>query len=185
METNTLYENKWVSLRERDGYVFGHETSCDGEKVAVLPYRFTEGGNIEFLVREELTPAWGEEDETFLNSITGGVEDTPWDTARKELLEETGYEALKSSLWRYMGVCAGSKAMSTWYSLYCVDLTGLEPVGDGSGEGELEAKEKSYWIAKRGLLEYANDPILYTLLAKFEFDVKPWLDRKPLALNGV
>jgi len=54
----TLCENDWVSLLDLNGYVYSHETRCNGVIVAILPYRRTEKGRLQFLLRREITPCW-------------------------------------------------------------------------------------------------------------------------------
>ncbi len=36
MTVETLFENKWLSLKKRGRYVYSAQSSCDSEKVAVL-----------------------------------------------------------------------------------------------------------------------------------------------------
>ena len=78
MEIKCLCKNPWLSLYKMtdkkahvDGYVYSHETRCNGQIVVVVPFRKTP--QLEFLVRMETTPCWGMEPE--LSSVTGGVEE--------------------------------------------------------------------------------------------------------------
>ncbi|GAB1822749.1 NUDIX domain-containing protein [Herbidospora sp. RD11066] len=127
-----LYENPWLSLLEADGYVYSHETRCQGRIVAVLPYRETPGGR-EFLVRSEITPCWGPE--PVLSAVTGGYEGGRIaDDAVRELEEETGYAVSEADLIP-LGESYASKSADTVYTLYAVDVTGRtpgEPLGDGT-----------------------------------------------------
>ncbi|GII59353.1 hypothetical protein Pth03_77420 [Planotetraspora thailandica] len=73
-----LHENEWLSLRViRDpdarvnGYVYSHESRCQGRIVAVLPYQDTPEGR-RYLLKSEVTPCWGLNQ--ILCAITGGYE---------------------------------------------------------------------------------------------------------------
>jgi 8-oxo-dGTP pyrophosphatase MutT (NUDIX family) len=145
-----LHHNGWVSLREVrnpsvgvNGYVYSHETRCQGRIVAILPYRDTAHGR-EFLVKSEMTPCWGFDQ--VLSAITGGYEGGDIeDDAVREMLEETGYGITRDELIP-LGTCYASKSADTVYSLFSVDLTGREPgeaIGDGS---RVEAESAAVWL---------------------------------------
>lgn len=156
-----LHANEWLSLRvTRDpgagvnGYVYSHESSCSGRKVAVLPYRRTDHGN-QYLVKSEVTPCWSYEH--VLSAITGGYEGGDIvDDAVRELLEETGYAITPDELIA-LGEAYGTKSTDTVYSLFAVNLTAREPgeaIGDGS---RLEAESPAVWVGKDELVNI-KDP---------------------------
>ncbi|NQU99229.1 MAG: hypothetical protein HQ538_00685 [Parcubacteria group bacterium] len=174
----TLYENPWVSLKQvvRPGnkivkpgdtgykYVFSHETRCNGQIVAILPYRYNNKKKaIEFLVRIEVTPCWGQQYE--MSSITGGVEhiiSAP--SAVEELSQEAGYNVDIDDLI-YLGVGYASKSSDTIYHLYSVNLTAKRR-GKASGDGSsLEAEAYCKWVSKKELFK-SKDPQIYVLLAR-------------------
>lgn len=145
-----LHANSWVSLRivrhpdvGVNGYVYSHESRCQGRIVAVLPFRDSERGR-EFLVKSEMTPCWGFDQ--VLSAITGGYEGGDIeDDAVREMLEETGYEITRDELIP-LGTSYASKSADTVYSLFSVDLTGREAgemLGDGS---RLEAESLAVWL---------------------------------------
>lgn len=159
-----LHENEWVSLqivREPDagvnGYVFSHESRCQGRIVALLPFRFVKApsgpwdssARIEYLVKSEMTPCWSLDQ--VLSAITGGYEGGDIkDDAVREMLEETGYEITKDELIA-LGESYASKSSDTIYSLFTVDLTGRvagEAIGDGS---RVEAESAAVWLTKEQL----------------------------------
>lgn len=146
----TLHENPWISLRVVrepesgvNGYVYSHETRCGGRIVAILPYRESLIGR-EYLIKSEVTPCWGME--PVCSAITGGWEGGDIaDDAVRELLEETGYAAVREELIP-LGESYASKSADTVYTLFSVNLTGREPgeaIGDGS---RLEADSKALWV---------------------------------------
>ena len=166
MNIETLYKNKWLSLINMidvengvHGYVYSHETRCQGKIIATLPYRKDEKGEFEYLLRNEITPCWGMQSE--ISSITGGTEKgkTIKQITVEELKEEGGYEVSEDDL-ESLGICYGTKSCDTIYHLFTVDLTWKrkgEAVGDGS---ELEKKDNCFWTSN---IYESNDPILYVL----------------------
>ena len=129
-----LKHTKWLQLRMKvdkengvDGYIYAHEVSCDGRKVAVLPYVREGRDGWKVLLREEITPAWG--NKPILSSITGGIEpeEKPVIAAIRELEEETGYK-VKPEDMEYLGKCFGNKMMDSQFWLYAVDVSGKEKV---------------------------------------------------------
>lgn len=158
----TLLENEWVSLKKIvapekgvKGYIFSHETRCNGRIIAVLPIR-RQHDKLEYLLRSEVTPCWDIDNPT-PSSITGGSDET--DTrmdAIRELVEETGYIATVEELIS-LGTSYASKSADTVYHLYTVDLTDRvagEALGDGS---RLEAEAKAIWVSKDELVT-CKDP---------------------------
>lgn len=151
MELETLHENQWLSLKLLrapesgiHGYVYSHETRCNGRIVAVLPIRFVDGPGVEFLIKSEVTPCWGLD---FVRSaITGGYEGGDIeDDAVREMLEETGYTITREELI-HLGESFASKSSDTVYSLFSVDLTGRE-AGEAIGDGSrLEAESQAIWV---------------------------------------
>jgi len=131
-----IFHNEWISMRKIadksrkiSGYIFSHETRCDGKIVAVLPYRkvYNENGSYlrtEYLLRLEMTPCW-DVDEEIACSITGGVEGSAHKTAKNELKEETGYSVSQKDLV-FLGNSYASKSADTRYFLFTIDLTGKE-----------------------------------------------------------
>jgi 8-oxo-dGTP pyrophosphatase MutT (NUDIX family) len=152
----SLHEDRWVSLRVLrkpdvgvHGYVFSHETRCQGRIVAVLPYRDVHDGaggfDREYLVKSEMTPCWGFDQ--VLSAITGGYEGGDIeDDAVREMLEETGYVVTRDELVP-LGVSFASKSSDTVYSLFTVDLTGRE-AGEAIGDGSrLESESAAVWLS--------------------------------------
>ena len=161
-----LFENKWVSLWEVvepdkgvNGYVYSHETRCQGRIVAVLPFK----NDRLFLLKFEVTPCWGME--PVVSAVTGGYEgEDIADDAVREVLEETGYTITKDELIP-LGTCFGTKSTDTVYYLYAVDVTDKEQgvaMGDGS---RIESESKTVW-ADSGDIAKCNDPIVSTMYVR-------------------
>lgn len=170
----TLKDNDWVSLKimkypEKGvhGYVFSHETRCNGKIVSILPYRI-KNSKTEYLLRKEVTPCW-DVNKQVISSITGGVEkDDPHTTALHEILEEAGYEVTKKQLIT-LGTSFGVKSSDTVYYYFSVDLTDMKrevAKGDGS---ELETQAECVWSKD---IDGAVDPLLYTAYYLLQKELK-------------
>ena len=174
--TETLCENDWVSLmmvRKPDagvnGYVYSHETRCQGRIVAVLPYRDTAEGR-EYLVKSEVTPCWGFGQ--VLSAITGGWEGGGIkDDAVREMLEETGYAITRDELIP-LGESFASKSADTVYSLFSVNLTGRE-AGEAVGDGtRLESESAAVWV-DAAVLATLHDPQLAVMCMRLAATCEP------------
>lgn len=170
----TLKKNKWLSLKkmiwpEKDiyGYIYSHEERCQGSIISILPYRFDENGNIEYLIRAEVTPPWNPSVQIY-SSITGGFEGDWRKTAAMELEEEGGYRVLPGE-FDYLGYCYGTKSSDTVYYLYTINLTNISSVeanGDGS---ELEAKAYCFWTKD---LDAVMDPLVFMMMHRLYMKLK-------------
>lgn len=150
-EITDLYSGPWVSLRRIrkpeqgiNGYVYSHETRCQGLIVAVLPFRWDDQQQLQLLVKREVTPCW--DLEPVRSAITGGWEGGHVTAdAVREMLEETGYEITADELIP-LGQTYASKSADTRYELFSVDLTG-RVAGPALGDGSvLEAEATAEWI---------------------------------------
>lgn len=169
-----LFTNEWISLNKIvdiengiHGYVYSREESCNGEKVAILPFRKEPDTNyLYFLIRREVTPCW---DPTthFISTITGGVEKgDPFETAVNELWEEAGYD-IESTDLNYLGTVFGVKSTDTVYHLFTVDLTSFDQTGEADGDGsELEKKAWCEWVDPEVVLDEMVDPMGYAIFAR-------------------
>lgn len=170
----TLHDNPWLSLQvvrdpERgvNGYVFSHETRCQGRIVAVLPYRETPTGRV-YMVRQETTPCWSMEQQ--LSAVTGGYEGGDIaDDAVREVAEETGYVITCDDLID-LGESYASKSSDTVYSLFAVDLTGRTP-GAAAGDGSrLEAEGSTAWLLDNALA-HVKDPQVALMYVRLEMQL--------------
>jgi hypothetical protein len=174
MTNETLHANPWVSLHVVrrpeagiNGYVYSHETRCQGRIVAVLPFRDTTVGR-EWLVKSEVTPCWSLEPS--LSAITGGYDGGDIeDDAVHEMAEETGYAITRADLVE-LGESYASKSTDTVYSLFTVDLTGRSP-GVATGDGSrLEAESTAVWVSERELAD-VRDPQVSVMLVRAKLAV--------------
>lgn len=175
--TKTLLDNKWLAVKELKypeknvpGYVFSHEASCGGKKIAILPYRYNEKGECEILLRKEYTPCWDSE-HLIISSITGGVIDNdPIKTCIEELEEEAGYR-VPPTIIEPLGECFGVKSADTVYYLFTVDLTNI-PQGKPTTTDLQEQVSHCYWTADLDDVKQAGDPLVAVLYLRMEVDVQ-------------
>jgi len=157
-----LYHNEWVSLFEKDGYVYSHETRCGGKIVAVLGYR-EKDDKLEIVGRFEKTPAHSQE--LKLASLTGGVEDkSTEETAIIEMKEEAGIDITKDEL-EDLGQVMSSKSSDTIYYLFAVDCS-KKDIKKGEGDGS-EGEKDAYceWVSIRDAIN-SFDSVLHSLIIK-------------------
>ena len=162
-KVKTLFKNEWVSLMSTpeengQGYIYAHETRCNGNIVAVLLYERIGKDGWKYGLREEKTPCWG--DKAQLSSLTGGVEkgSTPAAAAVKEIMEEAGLVCVENDL-KSLGNCRGTKSSDTLYHLFALDVSGLkqvEPTGEDVGEVK--------WLSTREEINRVVCPLFYTML---------------------
>ena len=161
-EIEDVFKNEWVTVKKFsdeklgvEAYFFSHDTRSGGKSIAVLPFRKLINGGIEFLLKGDIIPAWGEQIQ--LCSITGAVEhSSPEATTVVELDEEVGYTVAETELIS-LGTCFGHKASDTINHLYTVDLTekhAHEAKGDGY---EKKLGNESHWVGK---LMDVQDPLV-------------------------
>lgn len=160
----TIFDNEWLSVKEIkapemdiNGYVYSHESRCEGKIIAVLPFR-KKDGYVEFGVRHEITPAWGLK--PVYSALTGGYEGgDPRDTAVMEVKEEAGFDVDKDDLID-LGNSYASKSADTIYYLYAADVTGLEE-GEAAGDGStLDAEGTIKWFKH---FPQSDDPQVSTM----------------------
>ena len=166
MKIETLKNNEWLSLKKIvapehhvNGYVYSHEERCNGEIVAILPFRY-KADMIEYLLRNEVTPCW-HLTEPQVSALTGGVEDDGVIlSALRELEEESGYKVSEDELI-HLGTCRGTKSCDTIYHLFSVNLTDHER-GEALGDGSSLENYDSYCYWDYDIDE-AVDPVVYVL----------------------
>jgi 8-oxo-dGTP pyrophosphatase MutT (NUDIX family) len=156
--------NEWIELRElennRGKYTYSYEIRCNGKIAAILPYRRVGRDSYEICLREEITPCWNSEPS--LSSVTGGIEENepPKEAARRELLEETGYEVSLDDI-KELGICRGTKSTDTIYYLFSVDLTGVEdPREPAKGDGTVGDAAPIKWMYMKDSI---IDPMVYVM----------------------
>lgn len=176
----SLHENEWLSLRkvvspEDDirGYVYSHETRCQGNIIAVIGYRWTRKKHFyeyEYLIRKEVTPCWGLDPQ--YSALTGGWEGNPdfRVDAVNELKEEAGYVVELEDMYS-LGTCFGTKSTDTTFRLFAVDLedkTQGEALGDGSKQ---DSEGTAHWMTYPEIAEKVNDPIVIMLISRLQRDI--------------
>lgn len=139
-----LFQNKWVTVIDRDGYTLVHGA---GNAVAVLPFRGGQSttADQEFLARIEPCPPHGPK--PHLCALTGGIEgrEEPVDAAVRETFEESGFRVTREQMIR-LGIVWPSKLSTTIMHLFAVDVSAAPwepPPGDGT---TYEAQSSTVWL---------------------------------------
>jgi len=164
-----LFDNEWLSLMSvkkegiSSGYVYSHETRCNGIIVAFMPFRKNDNVQFgyDFLLRKEVTPCWGFE--PHFSSFTGGYEKDKGveETVIMELHEEAGYQAETSELIN-LGESFASKSADTVYKLFAIDVTEKKQ-GEAKGDGSVfETLASNRWFTDVAFSN-AKDPQVYVL----------------------
>ncbi len=158
-----MFENKFLAVIDRDGYVFSREVRCNGIIISLLPFR-KKSRSLEFLTRVEVCPAHSPSLEQC--SITGGLEpgSSIEDTALQELWEEAGYQAASEELIP-LGAVRPSKSADTTVHLFAIDVGQKQqtpPLGDGT---DLEDNALVEWVNyKQGIQN--KDPLFVTMITR-------------------
>lgn len=174
---DSVHDNEWLSLQKIvdpdnhiDGYIFSHETRCDGKIIAILPYQKNQKGDVEYLIREEVTPCW--DDKPIKSSLTGGLEKgkTPAEIALEELQQESGYSIEPDELIE-LGTVFGTKSCDTTYFLYTADLTN-KTQGTKGGDGTYLDENGTVSWENEDIFDTLKDPIIFALLHKVKKHLK-------------
>ena len=172
----TLLKTEWFSIVEVafDGAIMSGIWKDDRNAV-VLPY-ITNASEIEATddvkieiskvgVRYELNPL--KENNYTYTAITGNIEEdeTDLDGAKRELLEESGYDVSDDKRWIYLGEITTSKLTNEKHPCFAVNINNIEQdeiIGDGSIN---EQKSKFELIDPEKIFDL-EDTFLNTTLLK-------------------
>lgn len=172
----TLLKTEWFSIVEVafDGAIMSGIRKDDRNAV-VLPY-ITNASEIEGTddvkieiskvgVRYELNPL--KENNYTYTAITGNIEEdeTDLDGAKRELLEESGYDVSDDKRWIYLGEITTSKLTNEKHPCFAVNINNIEQdeiIGDGSIN---EQKSKFELIDPEKIFDL-EDTFLNTTLLK-------------------
>ena len=172
LPSETLYEGKWLRLRQRGRWEYAERTHGDG--MAVIIVALTPDDNVLF-VEQTRIPLGGKTIEMPAGLVGDQEgEDTLEDAARRELVEETGWRPAEVDV---LLVGPTSSGMSNERIAF-VRARGLERVGPGGGDAtedivvhEVPRGDAPAWLMrKRG--------------EGYELDLKLWaglwmLERNP------
>ncbi len=132
MEDKVLYEGNYIVLKDRNGWEFMTRPNCNGV-VFVLP--ITNEG--DFVLIEQFRPPMDCNVIEICAGLSGDVpgqgDESPYESANRELLEECGYEAKNMTM-----VCEGpiSQGSSDIFSYFFIatDLTKMDTGGGDESE---------------------------------------------------
>ena len=162
-DIQVLYEGRHVRLVSRDGWEFAERTNCSA---VVLILAITDEGRLVFAEQERPPVA-----KPVIELPAGLVGDLPGEeeeplevAARRELLEETGYDAEHLSVLTAGPVSAGLSSEIITF----VRAEGLRRVGDGGGDEneditvhEVPLDEVPAWLSAQERRGALVDPKVY------------------------
>ncbi len=168
MTNKILYETKGLNLVERDGRIGVVPTFMN---VVVMPFVSDEQGlPLAIGVLKEPNPF--REGGLTISLITGTSDDEDPDlltTAKRELLEESGFDAPENDRWYYLGSVTSSKFVDHEQPCFAVDVTGLQK-GEAATDGTEEEKEMEFKFIPANDVVKAKDifiPGLFLKLFKY------------------
>jgi len=168
MTNKILYETKGLNLVERDGRIGVVPTFMN---VVVMPFVSDEQGlPLAIGVLKEPNPF--REGGLTISLITGTSDDEDPDlltTAKRELLEESGFDAPENDRWYYLGSVTSSKFVDHEQPCFAVDVTGLQK-GEATTDGTEEEKEMEFKFIPANDVVKAKDifiPGLFLKLFKY------------------
>jgi hypothetical protein len=159
-----LFQNNYIQVIENKERVGIKQKN---PSVMILPYTIDESGNPKSigLISE---PSYIKEEKMTYTIITGSPDKSDVDilaTAKRELLEESGYEVQDTDKWDFLGNIHSSKLLVNGNPAFGVDITGIEKVkksGDGS---ESEENSKFSLFALNDALNF-DDALISCLFLK-------------------
>lgn len=173
---DTLFSNKWFKVvnvtvdgasmsgiwkDDRNAVVLPFITEVsNGEKPETLKFDIVKVG-----VRYELNPL--RDSNYSYTAITGNIEqgETDLEGAKRELLEESGYNVPDDDRWIYLGEITTSKLTNEKHPCFAVNINDIVQ-GEISGDGSInEQKSKFELIDPEKILDL-EDTFLNTLLLK-------------------
>lgn len=167
-------ENKEEIISSSDNFSFIRKNGKVGIKpnflnVVIMPFTKDSQG-LPFLVGviEESNPF--REGGIDINLVTGTTEDEDPDllsTAKRELLEETGFDVEENERWFYLGNSTSSKFVDHEQPCFAVDITDL--VREESKEGEDEKISRFKFIPANDVVKAKNIFIPGIFLKLFKY----------------
>lgn len=158
-----LHKGKYLDLISEDGWEFVKRTNCSGIVVIVT---VTKDGKALFVeqFRRPVRAQVIEWPAGLVNDKTPHDPESMETAARRELLEETGYEAGELALLAEGPVSSGLSAeIITFYQ--ALDVTQKGPGGGDDTESivvhEVPLREADLWLYEMGKKGYLVDPKVY------------------------
>jgi hypothetical protein len=144
-EEKILFKNKWVSLIEKTNPDSGDKYTIfkESDKVMVLPY-FISNGKLYVIYLLEPINIW-RNNKAELTCISGTIEpnENHFDTAIRELAEESGIVQEDKSKWEFLDSMFHSKSATSQRFLYLVDISDSDIVRKSTDGSWFEKNTKN------------------------------------------
>jgi len=169
MKNAILYNGVWFNVIEKEAEngakMIGIKSHSDG--VVVLPYTLTNLGEIDlFGVNYECNPL--RPNNFWYTCITGGIENNEdaFHAAKRELLEESGYNQQDHDKWQYLGSLFPSKLIDGDLSCFAVNITDLKK-SNKKGDGTKNEEHSKFELISLNKLILKEDGYILSMLMKF------------------
>jgi len=164
-----LYQNKWVSLVERYNPESGDTYTVfkEADKVIILPY-FIANNELYIVYLLEPISTWsGKLPE--ITCISGTIEKKEdfFNTAIRELEEETGIIQKNESMWEYVGGFYHSKSATSKRHLYVVDITDSDLVKKSTDGSWFEKNTQNVVSRISKSLKSKNNDLYFAYLLNY------------------
>lgn len=172
-DSELLFNGRYLRLRRRQGWEYAERTNPGGAVIilATTPDEevlFVEQYRIPVQARTIEMPAG------LVGDLGAAADEALLDAARRELLEETGYEAGR---WQFVMAGPSSAGLSNEMMAFVL-AEDLRQVGPGGGDASeritlhrVPLAEASRWVTARMREGYAIDPKVYAGLYFLRFDL--------------
>jgi len=177
-ETVTLFNGKWLSIKARKGWEFAERTNPRG---AVIVVALTDVRELLFVeqYRPPIEATTIEMPAGLIGDLAGAEDEDILESARRELVEETGFQAARLDYIMGGPVSAG---MSTEVAHF-VRATGLVQVSAGGGDDSenivvhrIPLQHAAAWLMDKHAAGFPMDPKIWSGLYFAERDARgvPW-----------
>lgn len=161
-----LFKNEWFSVVEKhykDAIMTGLDNHLDG--VVILPYLLKNNVIEKIGINYECNPL--RKSNFSYTLITGGVNDneTTFESAKRELMEESGFDIKNNDDWGFLGYLTTSKQSTERYSCYCVNITDKEQITTNK-DGTPNEYMSKFEIVPLNKVKNTEDAFILSVLMK-------------------
>jgi 8-oxo-dGTP pyrophosphatase MutT (NUDIX family) len=159
-----VYKSEWFDVVE-DGESEGIRTRWDS--ILILPFTSDDRGFPLMLGILDEKNSFRENGYS-ISIVSGSPEDEDEDllsTAKRELLEETGFDIKEDERWYFLGTLTGSKFVDSVHPCFSVDVSGITP-SEPKTDGSMSEKLSKFRFINSNEVVYVEDPFISALFLR-------------------